>query len=29
VSPANLVKLMRDGGIFPQLELEGLIAPSP
>jgi 3-isopropylmalate/(R)-2-methylmalate dehydratase small subunit len=26
--PANLVKLMRDGGIFPQLELEGLIAPS-
>jgi 3-isopropylmalate/(R)-2-methylmalate dehydratase small subunit len=26
--PANLIKLMRDGGIFPQLELEGLIAPS-
>ena len=25
--PKNLVTLMSDGGIFPQLEREGLIAP--
>jgi 3-isopropylmalate/(R)-2-methylmalate dehydratase small subunit len=27
--PKNLVALMLDGGVFPQLEREGLIAPAP